>query len=258
VAVSHVELEGPFFLQTGVLSGAPTLMDLQATGAAPTWSIGLQYQLSDQTTIGLAYQDETRFRLDGSLDADVFGLGPGAVSSDFDADVDLVWPRSLGLGVAHWLGERHRFSTDVLWFDWSHAFNHVDLKLTDSSNPLFPALLGPEIRDRFPLDWRDSVSVRIGYEFFLTPCDILRAGYAYNSPTIPESTLTPFIPAILEHSFSAGYGKQWNNTRFDIGYQFAFGPETHVEESSLAGGDFSFSEVKAQAHWIFLGLTFLY
>jgi long-subunit fatty acid transport protein len=258
VAVSHAELEGPFFLQTGALAGAPTILDMQATGAAPTWGVGLQYEISDRTTLGLAFNDETRFRLDGSADADVFGLGPGAVSSDFDLDADLVWPRSLGLGLTHWLADRHRVSTDVIWFDWSHAFDRIDVKFTDSSNPLFPAILGPEITDSFPLDWRDSVSIRFGYEFFATPCDVLRAGYTYSSPTVPNSTLTPYIPATLEHTFSAGYGKQWDSTRFDIGYQFAFGPEANVHESDVVGGDFEFSTVKAQAHWLFLGLTFLY
>ncbi|MBI3469020.1 MAG: outer membrane protein transport protein [Planctomycetes bacterium] len=263
VGVSHAELEGPFFLQTGPLRGTPTIFDVQATGATPVWSVGMQYQFSDRTALGVTYIDESRFRLDGNLDVDVFGLGPllglpDPLHSDFDAEVDVVWPRSLGLGMMHALTERQRISTDILWFDWSHAFDRVDLKLTEATNPLFTAMLGPEIRERFPLDWRDSISVRVGYEFFLTPWDVLRAGYTYNSPNVPDATLTPYIPATIEHTFSAGYGKRWGNCGLDLAYQFLFGPERHVSASELAGGDFASSELKAQAHGIFLTFSYRY
>ncbi|MBI3466226.1 MAG: outer membrane protein transport protein [Planctomycetes bacterium] len=259
VGVSHAELEGPFFLQNPspsppLVGGIPTRLDLQATGAAPTWSVGMQYQLSERTTLGLAYTDETRFRLNGNARTSVLGLAPVPVESKFDADVDLVWPRSLGLGVKHDLCACQRLSVDVVWFDWSHAFDHIDMKLTDSSNPAFGPLT--PIRDSFPLDWDDSVSLRIGYELFSTPCDVWRLGYVYNSRNIPSSTLTPYIPAILEHSFTVGYGKRWGNWTFDTAYQFSFSPERHVDGSDLVGGDFDNSEVKAQAHWLLLSASY--
>src|SRR5258708_397684 len=60
LAYGHVDLEGPFFLQSGPLKGVPTVIDLQGDGVAPTGSIGLQYKLSRNTTLGLAYTSETR------------------------------------------------------------------------------------------------------------------------------------------------------------------------------------------------------
>jgi long-subunit fatty acid transport protein len=250
VAVTHAELEGPFFLQSGPLAGAPTLLDLQATGAAPTWSLGLQYQLNDSTTLGLTYIDETRFRLEGSANARVFVAPPPAplLSSNFDADVDLVWPRSVGLGVKHDFCEHQRVSVDLIWFDWSHAFEEVGLKLKSPSNPAFDPVT--PYRDRFPLNWDDSVSLRLGYEYFVNPCEVLRAGYLYNSSNVPSSTLTPYIPAILEHTFSVGYGRRFTTWTVDAAYQFAFSPERHVNNSSLLGDDFDNSSVKAQAHWL--------
>ena len=55
VAASHAELEGPFHLQSGPMPGAPALLDLQATGASVAWNLGLQYQINECTTVGLAY-----------------------------------------------------------------------------------------------------------------------------------------------------------------------------------------------------------
>lgn len=256
VGVNHLELEGPFTVQTGLLRGAPTQLDLQGTDATVTWSLGAQYLVSDRTTIGIAYTSEDRFTInDGIARATIYTPG-GPITSNFDADIDIVWPRSLGVGVSHWFTDRHRSSLDVIWYDWSHAFDSLELKLT---NPSHPALAGfTPIQDKFPLEWKDSISVRWGHEWFFTPCDVLRIGHVYNSQTIPSRTLTPYIPAILEHTVSLGYGKFWKNWRFDIAYQFGFGPKKRVDQSQIIGGDFDNSSLKAQAHWLNLGFTYSY
>jgi len=155
----------------------------------------------------------------------------------------------------HWLNCRHRISTDVMWYDWSHAYDQLDIKLHNSSNPLFPALLGPTISDSFALRWRDSVSVRVGYEWFTTNDSVFRAGYVYNSRNLPSATLTPLIPATLEHSFSMGYGWKWNNWQWNFAYQFSFGPVRNVGTSEIVGGDFDNSSIKSQAHWITIGVV---
>jgi long-subunit fatty acid transport protein len=252
VAVSHVELDTPFYVQTGLLAGAPALLDLQATGVTPTWSLGMQYQVSERTTVGVAYTSEDRFRLEGDADATIL---PGPISSSFDAEVDLVWPQSVGAGISHFVTDRHRVSADVVWYDWSHAFDQVDLKFTNASNGAVPLIVGPVLRDTFPLNWDDSMSVRLGYEFFRTPCDVIRAGYIYNAPNIPSSTLTPLIPATMEHSFTVGYGRCWQIWRSDFAYQYAFGPERSVGTSALVGGDFNDSDSQSQAHWLMVSFT---
>jgi long-subunit fatty acid transport protein len=258
VAVSHAELEGPFFGQTGGLRGVPTLLDLQATGATTCWSLGLQYQLNDRTTLGLAYLHETRFRLDGNARVSVLGVAPVPLESAFNVDASLVWPRSLAGGISHTFGEtcRHRASAEVIWFDWSGAFQRVDLTFSESTNPVFPALLGPTFHDRIPLDWSDSVSVRLGYEFLLTECDTLRCGYIYHPQPIPSETLTPYIPAILEHAVSVGYGRRSGSWDFNIAYQYSFGPDQSVSQSGIVGGDFDRSRIEADVHWLALSLGY--
>ena len=248
VAVSHAELEGPFTLQSGPAAGVPTFLDLQATGATPTWSVGMQYRLTDTTLLGAVYTSEDRFRLEGSAEATAFGLTPAPLTSRFDVGADLVWPQSVGVGVQQILSERSRIGLDVIWYDWSHAFDRLDLEFTDPTNPAF-LLLGPQITDSLPLRWNDSISVRVGLEHALTPLDVVRTGYVFNSDTAPNSTLTPYIPAILDHTVSAGYSHRWNEWSFNAAYQFAFGSERRVEDSAILGGDFQDSTFKSQAHW---------
>jgi long-chain fatty acid transport protein len=256
LAISHAQLEMPFNLQTGFLAGLPAMLDLNATGVAPTWSLGLQYRVSEKTTLGMSFLSETRFRLKGDAKADVSGFGFPLLKSHCNAEVDLVWPRSLGVGITHRLNDRHRVSTDVVWTDWSHAFDQIDLKLTNSSNPLFTLLLGPKARDTLPLDWHDSVAVRIGYEYFPTSDDVLRFGYVFHRNPIPDATLIPLLAGTLEHAISVGWGHRWNKWRIDLAYQFSWGPTNHVSYSRMVGGDFDHSSVKAQAHWFFVSFSY--
>ncbi len=250
VGVSYTELSGPFFLQTGALAGAPADLRLHATGAQLVWSFGMQYQLTDRTTLGATFNSETRTRLEGEASAFLPAL---AQSSEFDSEVHLTWPRSVGVGFKHDFCCHRRIAMDVIWYNWEKAFDHVGLVL---SNPSNPALAGVSpVRDQFPLQWRDSVSVRTGYEFAVRECDVARIGYVYHRNPIPSSTLTSYIPAILEHTFSVGYGTHWRDYRVDFAYQYSFGTTRYVDNSAILGGDFDNSSVAAQTHWALLTLS---
>lgn len=247
LAYSHVELEGPHTLQAPWLPPLSTLIDLQTCGAAPTWSLGLQYQLTPATTIGIAYQSETSFHLDGSIRVEPDpGLGMG--SSYFDAELDVTWPRSLGLGIRHEICPHRIASADVIWYDWTNAFDTLDLHLSNAENPAFEAALGPTVDEVIPLYWRDTVSMRLGYEHHFGCHRVGRIGYTYHRNPVPAGTLTPYLQTILEHTFSVGYGWRRGHWDVNLAYQFAFGPEVHVATSDVVGGDYDDSRHTAQAH----------
>jgi long-subunit fatty acid transport protein len=247
VGISHVELEGPYFLQgPSVFRGTPTLIDLQHTGAAPVWSVGLQYELDEATTLGLTYQSESRFRIRGGTRVEIPGLG----ASQYDSQLDITWPRSLGLGVRHELCAHRVVSCDVIYYNWSKAFDSFGLHLNSPSNPLFPS-----IEEQYPLDWNDSVSVRVGYERKFDSGLVWRLGYVHHSNPIPDRTLTPYIQATMEHSFSTGCGFNWREWDVDLAYMFMFGADRSVAASDFVGGDFDNARHHAQAH--FMALSFI-
>lgn len=256
LGISHAQLEMPFNFQTGLFKGFPAMLDLKATGLAPIWSAGMQYDVTDQTTVGLTFTAESRFRMKGDADADVSGFGLPVLGAKYDTEVDLVWPRSVGFGVSHRINRRHRVSGEVVWTDWSHAFDKVDLKLTNGTNPLFNTILGKKVRDTLPVDWNDALAFRFGYEYLLTDRDILRAGYIYHNSPIPNETAIPLLSGTLEHAVSIGYGHQWETWRMDVGYQYSWGPTYRVGRSRIVGGDFDNSSIDAQAHWLFLSVSF--
>jgi long-chain fatty acid transport protein len=250
VGIGHVELEGPFYVQTGPLAGAPTLMDLQGTDAAVVGNVGLQYALTPQTTIGVSYTEETRFIFDGTTRATLI-TPAGLVGSDFDTQIDLVWPRSLGVGVKHELCPCQRIAADVIWFDWSHAFNRLDVAFSNPSNPIVGGLIpGGTLRDSLAMDWEDSVSLRLGYEWDASDIVTWRLGYVYHDSPVPDATLNPFLDGVLEHAFALGVSRHYDDASLNLAYQYSFGDDRSVGASGLVGGDFSNSTFDADAHWV--------
>lgn len=250
VGVSRATIHGPYWIQTGMFQGAPTVVDIKATGATFIWSVGAQYDLSERTKLGVTYQSESRVTLDGNAEVSVLPLG-GA--SEFDASMDITWPRTVGLGITHQLNCCHRFSSDLIWVNWHDSFDSFGLNLSNPSNPgLLPV---PTLGDQYPLDWKNSMSFRFGYEYFPTECSVWRAGYVYNIDQMPNETLSPFIPAILEHAFAFGWGHTRGDHSLDIAYQYSFGPKRAVGTSGIVGGDFSSSEHRSEAHWLSIALT---
>jgi long-subunit fatty acid transport protein len=255
VGIGQVELEGPFFVQTGPLAGAPTLLDLQATDATVVANIGLQYKITPRTTLGIAYTEESRFVFDGSSVATLF-TPLGVIGSDFDTQIDLVWPRSLGVGVKHEMANCHRVAADVIWYDWSHAFDRIDLVFTNPSNPVIGALAGPEIRDSFPLRWSDSVSLRLGYEWDSSDVVTWRLGYVYHDSPVPDATLTPFVDGVLEHAVAVGVSRIYSRGILNLAYQYSWHDERTVTDSDIVGGDFDNSTFDADAHWVSFSLLY--
>lgn len=255
VAIGYVELNGPFYAQSGPLAGAPSLLNLHGLGAAPTGGFGIQYLWTPKTTLGLAYTSPTDIHQAGTARATVFTGGPPLYSA-FDSTTTIVWPQSLAAGFKHSLCCCRRVSADVIWYNWADAFNQIGMTFTNPSNPVVPALLHTStLNSPLPLNWHDSVSLRLGYEWEPTFIDTVRAGYVYHTSPASGGTLSPYLDGILTHTFSLGYSHRFERASLNLAYQYAFSPTRTVETSDLLGGDFSNSTLHAQAHFASIGLT---
>jgi long-subunit fatty acid transport protein len=248
VAASHIEIEGPYFLNSGPLRGTPTVLDLQATGAALSWSVGTQYQMTERTTLGVRYQSANEFESDGKAKVEIPQLG----SSLYDVNVALTWARSVGIGLKHELTPHRRIGIDLEWEDWSAAFDDAVLLFTKPSNPAFEAVAGPRIREVFPLRWRDALVVSTGIEQDLGRGRTGRLGYRYQDNPVPAFSTSTYLQTTLEHHFSVGYGFKHRGWELDTAYQFAFGSDVDSGDSIYAGNDFSDATFQTRTHWLFL------
>jgi long-subunit fatty acid transport protein len=240
LAFSQVELHGPFFLEAGG-AAIPALLNLQGFGLAPVGSVGMQYIVDEDTVVGATWTSQTAF---SNLQGGVSTTFPFAFN--FDSSVRMKWPQSVAVGVMHRLCPHRRISADVIWYDWARSFNQIDVTLT-------PAIVPPQV---IPLNWRDSTSLRLGYEWLPNDRDIYRFGYTYHASPVPNSTLNPYLDGILLHAFSLGYSRNLGRAYFNSAYQYSFGPQRHVTDSIIAGGDFNNTFMRAQAHIFMFSLLF--
>jgi long-subunit fatty acid transport protein len=168
---------------------------------------------------------------------------PGLGTCRYDTAFDIIFPQSVGAGIRHELCPHRIVSVDVVWYNWANAFNNMDITLTNPSVGYFPSIV-----EQLPLNWRDSVSTKFGFEQVLSNGHVARCGYIYNNNPVPNGTLSPYIQATLEHSMTLGYGLNVKGWDLDFSYMYCFTGDRHVDTSELAGGDFSNSIQRAQCH----------
>ena len=259
-----LNFEIPYTFQTGVFSGLNAIVDLRNNkGFGYSYTAGVQYKISDKTVLGLSFISESKTTVRGDGNVIIPDSSPlerlfRNQKGEYDHKANWEWPREIGFGISHILGESHKFSTELVWFNFSSAFDRADLELSEGNNREFNRLLGPTVNDIIPLNWENVIAYRFGYEFFLggEMDNVFRFGYLYNENPIPRSTLVPLIPGTMKHNFTVGYTHRRGNMDFNIASQFSFAHPEFVDKSSLVGGDYDNSRLKTKAYLLLLGITY--
>lgn len=186
----RVSVGATAFVGTGIFDGPFVGLGGLTTDYALRASLGLNYDLTDCTTIGAYYRTEQQFNFANAIQ---FGAGP-----TLDVNMDL--PRNVGIGIANnaMLDGRLLLAMDVLFINWENA-------------ELFEAI------------YTDQWVMQLGAQYSLD-CYRLRCGYAYaENPVDPlpfgdfGGVFPPGGPAGLrylqgllaissEHRISAGIG----------------------------------------------------
>lgn len=130
--------------------------------------------------------------------------------ADYTVSNEFKTPQSVGFGFMYSPMPKLRLGFDFEWLNWSKAFDKMKLTLTGGTNSNINNILvngapGNEaLSVEFPMNWKDAVILKFGGEYDLSKVLTLRAGYSYSSNPIPEETIIPIMPAILEHHIMAG------------------------------------------------------
>ncbi|MGR3220236.1 MAG: OmpP1/FadL family transporter [Candidatus Anammoxibacter sp.] len=260
-SMQTLAFEMPYTFQTGIFTGISVLSDVNYhTGFGVSYTMGAQYEISENTVLGLTFVSESKTTFKGKADISlphILGINLN-LEAEYDVKSNFEWPRSIGIGVSHKLGKADKFAFDLLWFDWASAFDRLDLELTNGDNPIFDLVLGPTVNDALPLDWDSSFSFRFGYEhFFKGKTDnIVRLGYIFNQNPVPHKTQIPIIPGQFRHNFSIGYTHSWEKWRFNVASQFYIADKGTVDTSKIIGGDFDDSDFKSKLYLLFLGMEY--
>src|SRR5690606_19509578 len=189
----------------------PGQTDMEAkvkmSGDAWGWNLGLMYQLTDDTRVGLSYRSRIKHKPDGDLairndGAVIPGLLPAMQVSDANASVSL--PDTAILSVVHNLNSRWTLLGDVSWTGWSSI-----PKLDIESNGA--------VADTLKLKFRDTWRVALGANYRVNDKWTIKTGIAYDQSPVDDDNLRP--TSLPDN----------NRTWLSLGAQYRFGSNTVVD-----------------------------
>lgn len=202
----------------------------------PGWgyNLGLQYMLTKQTTIGIAYRSEIDIKVDGDADFKIpdnaavqatLALGSSFVDTGLKADVTL--PASFSISLAHQVG-KFTWLTDVTWTEWS-SFDELRIEY---DNPAQADSVTTE-------DWDDSMRYSVGLDYQYSDVLVLRTGLALDETPVPSAERrTPRLPGDDRTWLSFGFTYLASPAiTVDVGYSHLFIDDAKIDntlETSLA------------------------
>lgn len=168
-------------------------------------------------------------------------LSKGAVAS-YDLENKMTLPQSVGFGISYFPQQRFRLAADFEWINWANAFDKMQLTMNNGANPNINRMMGNDgsFTLDFPMHWKNSYVVHVGSEFDITKLLTVRAGYSYGTNPVPESTLFPVFPAIVENHVTFGVSYQVSKPiGVNFGWEMALKKNQSVTQTSLIANEYN-------------------
>ena len=200
------------------------------------FNLGLLYQPSDLTRVGVSYRSQIKHKLEGKaayqnnaafvpIVTQLEALGINTFSNrSIKASVDV--PESISLSLVHKFSDRLELMGDVTWTGWS---SFKDLIVTEAST-------GNEVT-KVHENWKDVTRVSLGANYKYSDKLTLRTGVAIDQEPIPSARhRTPRIPGNDRTWLSVGAGYKMNKKiSLDFGYSHLFLNKTAIDNPGENG-----------------------
>ncbi|MDQ7015429.1 MAG: outer membrane protein transport protein [Gammaproteobacteria bacterium] len=122
--------------------------------------------------------------------------------------VDFQWPATLGVGAALKLSPAVMLAADIKQIYWSGVMDSFRMQFTSDAaqaNPLAAGFANQTMDLEMFQKWDDQTVVQLGGAFKMGAALTVRAGVNIASNPVPNSTLNPLFPAIIENHYTAGF-----------------------------------------------------
>jgi long-chain fatty acid transport protein len=166
------------------------------------------------------------------------------VIADYDLEVELAYPQTFGLGIGYQLNDKLLIAADFEYLDWSNAFDKMTLKLSNGTSANINTMMGNsgEFDMNFPLNWENSMLMKVGLEYLVNESLTARAGYMYGSNPVPSSTIFPVFPAIVEQHITLGASYALNSSiNINAAWEMGFNNAQTADATSLIANEYNSS-----------------
>ncbi|MDP2833132.1 MAG: outer membrane protein transport protein [Pseudomonadota bacterium] len=164
------------------------------------YKLGAVFKATDRLNLGLTYHAKTRMGDMKTDDAHLSAVGSGgsqAMTGELKV-LNFQWPETYGIGLAWTPNEKWMWAADIKHIGWSDAMK--DFRMQFVAGP------GMDLDVTMPQNWRDQTVVAVGVQYKPTSDLALRFGANQSSNPVPNDTLNPLFPAIVERHYTAGVG----------------------------------------------------
>lgn len=229
---------GRLGLPPGALGLTPQSADGFVSLEGDSWgvgyNVGILYEFTKNTRIGMAYRSRIKHTLDGDADFSNVpsGLNPYPVFKDGGVEADIKLPDSFSISFFHQFNPQWMVMADFTWTNWS-LFKELRVKF---DNPNQPESVTTE-------EWQDSYRYSLGVTYAPNTNWTFRVGTAYDTSAVPnEQRRTPRIPDEDRIWAACGIGYKLSKfVSFDLGYAHLFIKDPKINkdptgEDAVRGG----------------------
>lgn len=163
------------------------------------------------------------------------------VAAQYGLDVNMKLPMSIGYGMSFKASPQLLLSMDAEWMNWENAFKYMKMTMYNGTNPNINTMIGNSgFVMNFPLDWKNTILIKVGGEYAFSKEFTLRMGYAYGNNPVPPSTVFAIFPAIVEHHITIGGSYNFSKkVTLNAAFETALNNKVTATNPSLIQSEFS-------------------
>jgi long-chain fatty acid transport protein len=181
------------------------------------FNLGLLWQPTSATRVGLAYRSEVEYTLEGEVEFSVATIANGPVTAE------TTLPDSASLSLFHELSPKWDLLADVTWIGWS---DFRELRIVRNGGVLLG--LTPE-------NWSDSYRYSVGVNYHWDEKLTLRGGVAFDETPVSDAFRTARIPD--EDRTWVAFGLQYrlsDKSALDFGYAHLFLEDARINKTEYS------------------------
>jgi len=190
-------------------------LKLKDTDAAPGWNLGLLFEPTDTTRVGLTYVSKVDLKFKDTPSFN--GTGPLLDAAlqlsglkNAEAQFDFTLPNQVMLSAYHELTSDLAVMADLGWQNWSE-FGQIGVSI-DSTTSTSTSV---------DANFQDTWHTALGARYRLDPRWSISAGFAYDSSPVRNADRSIVLPLDRQYRYGLGLTYDWRkNITFGAAYEY--------------------------------------
>ena len=190
------------------------------------WNVGLLWNATDKTSIGMSYTSKVDFTVEGDLEV-VGSIVGNPVYDKAKGHLDVTLPEKFEIGITHQLDDRWTLLAGAMWTGWS-SFDEINAIADEDLLGQYPP---GSVVTHVPENWKDTWAWSVGAEYKYNSQWTLKGGYAYDNSPVPNEYRTARIPDVDREWLTIGAKYQPSEDyTIDMAYGYMLKKDTSINE----------------------------